>query len=69
MRNVISAKGQAGRSGIAAILSGIIHKLALSWDVTNPVANDISLVSFFLLTQLGMFARNQLWPKFAQWLG
>jgi len=68
-RTAITAKAQAGRSTIAGLLSVLIGKLAMQHPLTAGLSTEISLVSFYTLTQLGMVARDRVLPKLFQWLG
>jgi len=58
MRDSITQSAQLGRSTVAGALSLIVAKLATTWDLTAPISQELSLVSFALFTQLGMWARN-----------
>ncbi len=68
-RTAITQRSQAARSSVAGILSILISKIALGYPLTAPIASEIGIVSFGVLTSLGMFARNKLLPKIVQWLG
>ncbi len=68
MREAISQGGQAARSTIAGVLSMIVAKVATVWDATAPIAQELSILTFLIATQVGMWARNH-GHKVIQWLG